>query len=290
MTILILIMTITIYVAHVWSINKVRIPKKIWTYWHDKNNIPDIVMKCIDTWRSENSDYEITILDNEKIKSLCNFDISKLNIVDIFHARQADIARLLIIQKYGGIWIDASIICTKSLKWIHDLQQKNNFEFVGYTSPQSTNNKYPIIENWFFAAPPKSQFVTDWLSESIYMTTFSGEQAYIDHIKNTTDTDIQNLPDLLPYLVIHLCAAVVQQRQKSTTKKYKMYLIRGTRGPLKYLNDNEWDTHKALESLCFSNTPLIKLIGGGRKYIEDNLFNLKCNNDANKNILHVLSV
>jgi hypothetical protein len=189
------------------------------------------------------------------------------------------------MQKYGGIWIDATIICTESLKWVHDLQKKNNVEFIGYIAPHSTSDKYPIIENWFFASPPKSQFISKWLSESIYMTTFKSEQDYINYVKNNTNTNIQNLSDSLPYLIIHLCAAVVQQKK---VKPYKMYLMNGTEGPFKYLSDNNWDTQKSLDSLCFINTPLIKLRGKERRYIEDTLFKLTCNNDVNKNIIHVL--
>jgi hypothetical protein len=273
--------------VYIYSININKIPKQIWTYWNDINNIPNIVLKCIDTWKFENKGYQITILDNYKIKKLCGIDIEKLNIKDKFYARHADIARLIIMQKYGGIWIDATIICTESLKWVHDLQKNTNVEFIGYTAPHSTSDKYPIIENWFFAAIPNSQFISQWLLESIYMTTFNNEEDYINHIKNNTNTNIQKLNDDLPYLVIHLCAAVIYQRK---AKPYNIYLMNGTTGPFKYLNNNDWNTLKSLDALCFDknlHTPLIKLRGEERRYIEDNLYKLKCNN-INKNIMHVL--
>jgi hypothetical protein len=290
--IIILILIVVIFTFYMYETftNMNRIPKKIWTYWNDINNIPDIVLKCIDTWRAENKNYEITILDNKKIKDICNIDITVLNIDNMFYARQSDIARLIIMEKYGGIWMDATIICTESLKWVNELQQNNNVEFIGYIAPHSTSDKYPIIENWFFAAIPRSQFISKWLEESIYMTSFYSEQDYIDHIKNNTNTDIQNLQDSLPYLVIHLCAAVIQQK---TPKPYKMYLMNGVTGPFKYLNDNDWILPQSLDALCIKKeltTPLIKLRGEERRYIKGNLYKLKCNNYdiVNKDILHVL--
>lgn len=42
------------------------IPKKIWTYWND-DKMPELIIKCIDTWKNENKDYEITILKNKRI-------------------------------------------------------------------------------------------------------------------------------------------------------------------------------------------------------------------------------
>lgn len=290
LVLILIIAIIYIYFAYETFININVIPKKIWTYWNDINNIPDIVLKCIDTWRNENEDYEITILDNNKIKNLCDIDIEELNINNSFYARKADMARLIIIEKYGGIWIDATIICTESLKWVHDLQKDKNVDFIGYTAPHSTSDKYPIIENWFFAAIPQSPFIKNWLMESIYMTSFNNEQDYIDHIKNNTNTDIQNLQDALPYLVIHLCAAVVQQK---SPKPYKMYLMNGVTGPFKYLSENEWHLPESLDALCFKKeltTPLIKLRGEERRYIERNFYKIKCHDNSivNKNILHVL--
>ena len=32
-----------------------NIPKKIWTYW-DNDNLPDIIVKCIDTWKKTESE------------------------------------------------------------------------------------------------------------------------------------------------------------------------------------------------------------------------------------------
>ena len=79
-----------------------KIPKKIWTYWHDKSHIPETVKKCIYTWRVNNPSYEITILDKNSIKLLCNIDLTELNIDPKFHTRYADFARLFVIEKFGG--------------------------------------------------------------------------------------------------------------------------------------------------------------------------------------------
>ena len=57
---------------------KPTIPKKIWTFW-DNTNLPDTVVKCIDSWHRYNPDYEITVLSKASIKDyLPEKDIYKL--------------------------------------------------------------------------------------------------------------------------------------------------------------------------------------------------------------------
>ena len=298
MLIIILIIIITILVIGLYIIlyhinYKKTIPKKIWTYWNNLSNISPIAMRCIDTWKIENQDYEIVVLDNNLINELCGININDLNIKEDFYARHSDIARLLIIAKYGGIWLDSTIICTKSLNWVRDLQKQNNVEFIGYIAPHTTNSEYPIIENWFLAAVPNSNFIANWLSETLYMTTFNDEMDYVNYIKNNLNIDFQNLNESLPYLVVHLCGAVVLQRED---KKYKMLLLDAMddNGPFRYLNLNSWETEKSLNALCEEKslqTPLIKLRGTERNYIEDdnNIKKLHCNDLKDINVFHVLN-
>jgi len=296
---LIILGVLLLIISIVLITQKKIIPKKIWTYWNDIDNIPEVVLKCIDTWRIENKDYEITILDSKKILELCDFDLNDLNIERDFYQRHADIARLLIISKFGGIWLDATMICTKPLDWVIDLQRENNVEFIGYFAPHTTNLDIPIVENWFLAAIPESKFITNWLLESLYMTTFANETNYINSIKDNGNIDFQNLEDSLPYLTIHLCGLVILQKRDL----YKLHLLDPSdeNGPFKYLkkiDENNtlielfnWDTETVLNDLCSNNnlqTPLIKLRGVERKYIEENKDKIICDKSTNENILHVL--
>lgn len=238
------------------------IPRIIWTYWHS-DTIPIVVQKCIETWQIQNPSYTIIVLNNAKIKQFCNVDLDTMNIVKE-PMRQSDFARLLIMVKYGGIWMDATIICTKPLDWI-----QSNYDLSAFTAPQTTNKHHPIIENWFFVARPGSAFITDWLNEAIFMTTFDNELAYIDYIKNNMHTDIQGLESLLPYLVMHLCATVVEQRNPA---KYNLNMMHTY--PFDYLHAGGWDSRLAFKKLCMQKelqTPLVKMRGTERDFLIDNV-------------------
>lgn len=249
--------------------------------------IPLIIKKCMKTWEKNNPNYIITILDDKKFLKLCNIDITKFNIKSDFHERKSDFIRLFIIYKYGGIWMDTSIICNESLDWIYEIKNKTNAEFIGYYSPHTTVKTLPIPENWFFAAIPKSIFIKDWIKECCFMLTFSNENDYVKFIKN--NINMQGLTDYLPYLIMHLCVIVILNKNFN---KYNLHLLNSSDGPFKYLQNSEWKSPQCFENLCSNKdfqTKLIKLRGFERKFLQENLKSIICDkNNVSEHIYNVL--
>lgn len=268
---LFLIILVCVAVIFERGFNTSSIPKTIYTYWHDHDNIPLVVTKCIDTWRIHNPDYKIIVLNIEKVKEMCDVDLTTLNIPVEFPARYADFARLLVIAKYGGLWLDSTIICTKPFTWVHDIIRKDKVDFIGYKSPQTTSLVFPVIENWFFAAPPNSIFVQDWLNEATKTRSFPTEGEYVEYVKAKTDVDLQGIDVMLPYLIMHLCNLVIQHRNKDS---YNLHIMDSTEGPFKYLEDNQWIPSQSIEALCTNNalrSDIVKLRGPEREYVENNI-------------------
>lgn len=242
------------------------IPNIIWTYW-DADKIPNIVKKCINSWKKLNPNYEIIILNDQKIMKMFNFDLKNIKNKNAF--RKADFARIIAVQKHGGIWIDSSILLLKPLDDI--LPKYQQLDFIGFIAPQTTNFEKPIIENWFFAAPKNSKLLKDWLNESLYMNTFQSENHYIQSINK--EIDLQNLYDSLPYLIMHATLAKCIQ-----TNKYNYKLLKATseNGPFQYLHDNNWESEKSIKSICNgTNQYMVKLRGIDRKILENNITNCK---------------
>lgn len=274
---LVIVCIVVIYLSYVVS-KKNSIPNVIWTYWHDPQKLPTIIQRCIDTWQINNPSYRVIILDNATIKKMFGLDLPTMfpNVEkqplndEQKRARYSDFARVLAMSSFGGFWMDSSIICTESLDWVHKVQKKTGAELVGFYSPHTTNKNIPIMENWFFAAIPHSPFLNDWLAEIKYMASFDLESQYVDHIKQMKSFDLQGLEEALPYLVMHLCAAVVLQRNQW---KYKLELMDSKLGPFKYLDSAKWELPRSLENLCKEKelqTPLVKMRGVERKYLDEN--------------------
>jgi hypothetical protein len=79
---------------------------------------------------------------------------------------KSDFIRLALLQKYGGIYMDATVFVTEPLDWIIG-------DGVGYSYFQAFVNQKnmnltcqtPVVETSFLAAPPNHPFVNAWLDE-----------------------------------------------------------------------------------------------------------------------------
>lgn len=194
----------------------VDIPRKIWTYW-DSPDMPEIVQNCIEGWKRLHPDYEVTVITPENAYQKIPMSMMLPGFRDMPPYRQSDWARVALLSFYGGYWLDASIILTERLDWIQELLQREKkqclmFSYSGFV----TDPQYPTIENWFIAAPPRSNFVNAWLHEveNVLRTKKGDEKAYLKELEEKIGSDdyknilIQNVSDPV-YLVMYIAAAKV---------------------------------------------------------------------------------
>jgi hypothetical protein len=251
--------------------NITNIPKHIWTFW-DNAELPEIVVKCIDTWKKYNSDYEITILSKDNLKEwIPEYDVFSFRFANS-PQKISDFIRIIIIAKYGGIWIDASTILTKSLNWIHDIHNENNCEFIGYyINKKTTNIKYPVLENWFFATVPKSTFMCNWRDAFLKLNEFNEIKDYIKYLVNQK-VDLQGIGES-EYFTMHLAAQYVLQKKMTPEEiKKKLHLMKAEDGPLKYLAINNFNPD-GMKKICTDKnlyTSIIKITGSQRNYMNNN--------------------
>lgn len=278
MTLYIFLLILIIIIACLLTTVKYKsnIPKRIFTFW-DSNELPNIVKKCINTWKHHNPTYEIIILNSNNLDKYIT-DGSKLLSLKRSadsNARLSDYIRLYALAEHGGVWMDASIICYGSLDNLFYDNGAAHIDYFGYYLPNfTTNYNYPIIESWFFAAPANSIFLQLWKDEFMKSNDYDHVRDYIQNIRDS-GIDLQNLSNP-EYLTIHASAQVVLQT-KYDSKKYKQILLDATAGPFKYQSDNDWDIARAALALCNESkfrTPIVKLRGSDRKFIiENNLEN-----------------
>lgn len=94
--------------------------KIIWQYWGQgiDENLPELVKVCFDSIDRYCSDYEIIRLDDNSLKEYVNLpdyvwnDIGQPKFKHVFFS---DLLRLALLQAYGGVWIDATILLTGPL-------------------------------------------------------------------------------------------------------------------------------------------------------------------------------
>ena len=234
------------------SMENINIPKKIWTFW-DNEELPKVIEKCIQTWKTHNPDFEIIILNKYNVRNyLPEFPVNDLKHADdVRHF--SDIVRVHILAKYGGIWSDASIICYGSYDWIFDLQQSKQSEFIGYWINNDDSDS-PIIENWFFACVPNSTMVNDWKDSLMESQNFEKKEEYIDYLKSTCNLEHISDPG---YLWMHAALQKILQENKG---KYRYEIFSAHDGPFKFASENNWDVNSSLIALeeCKKNSNCMK--------------------------------
>ena len=126
--------------------------KKVWTYWHQGwEQAPSLVKQCRGSWVRMNPDYEVYSLDQNSLFNYINFpagiDIRRR---DLDIQKISALGRLTILSKYGGIWVDATVMCIRPLSaWLEEYYTAQFFAF-------RTPGKDRLMSNWFLAAEPDS--------------------------------------------------------------------------------------------------------------------------------------
>jgi hypothetical protein len=246
-----------------------KIPKIIWTYWNN-DNLPEFIQKCINTWKKHNSTYTINVITPSNLNDYIDIDLKSIKWNDS-PARESDIVRLLLIEKYGGVWCDASIIMRAPLNI-----NTNKQVFSYYLENFTTNPKYPVIESWFFAAIPNCKFVKAWKKAFFKLGNFDSVNLAVNHMRDI-GVDFQKI-QAADYLFIHIAAQYVMQKEMTIKEiQNTIHFKKAEDGPYKYLIKNGWNSEKAIQDLCNGNnlTDLIKLRSNERNIIGEN-YEINC--------------
>lgn len=91
---------------------------KVWICWFQgEEKAPDLVKACINSIRNNMPDKEVIVLTNETIPLYVRFPEyiqKKWKSNKIPQAHYSDLLRVELLCKYGGMWIDATVLCTSN--------------------------------------------------------------------------------------------------------------------------------------------------------------------------------
>jgi len=110
----------------------ISIPKKIWFLWlQGLSRAPDIVRSCYQSWEKHNPEWELNILDENNLEYYVNIkSIVCDNYSTITPQALSDIVRINLLNKYGGVWVDATCYCCKPLNsWLPQYSTAGFFAF-----------------------------------------------------------------------------------------------------------------------------------------------------------------
>ncbi len=102
-----------------------KIPKIIHYCWFGKNPKPDLVLKCIGSWKNIMPDYEIKEWNEENF-NINDFEYTRLAYQNKKWAFVSDFVRLKALYENGGIYLDTDMYVLKSF----DDFIENNYELI----------------------------------------------------------------------------------------------------------------------------------------------------------------
>jgi len=143
-----------------------KIPRKLWIFWYQGiDSAPFIVKKCINSWQVKNPGWEINLLDKDNLSNYITLDIPDSKLKELSLNKQANLIRLQLLSKYGGVWVDATTLCICPLDdWVDSCCQSGFFAF-------SNAGKDREMSNWFLASEKNCPLVQKLLEHNTLFFT-----------------------------------------------------------------------------------------------------------------------
>jgi mannosyltransferase OCH1-like enzyme len=229
-----------------------------------------VVALCVENWKRFASDHHIHLLHAGNLHEYIGDTPLPANFNQMPEYRRADWLRSVLLSLHGGIWLDASLILTGPLDWVHSEQQAYASEFVGFYIDWMTEDpKRPIVENWFMAAPQGSCFVVDWLEE--LEGAIVDEAAYLERLQREGlyNLAVQGMTGP-SYLIMHVAVSLLQAKNPG---RYRLVLHKAEDSAFFHLSRLGWTKKRLYVRLGFSPCPqrlpaIIKLRGTERRIFE----------------------
>ena len=161
-------------------------PYIIWLYWEfkpgstEKPAYLDICKSTID--KNLSKDFSVIQLNQESIyryiakSELCIEDLDRVCNIP----QKTDYYRLLLLKKYGGVWLDSDMIVFRSLKVYVDKLVKEQLDYIGfgcyYEDCARRENGGPRPANWCMISPPGGKLITSALEETEEILKFEPQR------------------------------------------------------------------------------------------------------------------
>lgn len=136
------------------KVRTVALPRTVWIYWRDgETGAPPLVRRCIASWRKMNPGWEVQVLDATTLGD--HADVSWMPPGTRIQLL-ADMLRIELLALHGGVWADATCLCTIPLDdW---LPARMEAGFFAFARPGPDR----LLSNWFIASEPGGALISGW--------------------------------------------------------------------------------------------------------------------------------
>lgn len=151
----------------------------IWIFWwQGKDSMPELVKKCYRSIEENSGDKKVILITKDNVKKYTDISqtiYDKLDNGQITFTHFSDILRANLLKNNGGLWMDATLYVTSSLKNI-DLSK------LYYCSGYSNDNFNVSLGRWtgFFMGGPSGMDLMSFMDE-LYKCYWTKHDKLIDY-------------------------------------------------------------------------------------------------------------
>lgn len=129
------------------------VPRHIFTFWEPKDSMPAYLRLCLDTWKKNAPEFEVTTLDHSNIESYLHrarYPMDRLLKLPL--QIQKDAIEAAVLHQNGGIFMDVDTIVLNDFKSV--LKKLQSSEIVLFSNHLA-----------FMAAKPGAKLLEVWVDE-----------------------------------------------------------------------------------------------------------------------------
>lgn len=135
---------------------------KIWVCWFQgMENAPKLVKICFNSLKKNLRNKEIILITSENMENYVSFPdyiLRKWKQGVITHTHMTDLLRLELLIKYGGTWIDATVLCTRDIDSIPDYYFNSDLFFYQTLKP-GKDGQATVLSSWFISASTNNKIL-----------------------------------------------------------------------------------------------------------------------------------
>lgn len=178
--------------------------KYAWTcWWQGEENAPDIVKACLNSQRMNlPADVKNIIITEKNYKNyidIPDYIIDKVNKGYITITTLSDIIRASLLYKYGGIWIDSTVLVHKKMPieyWDYNIFSAKGLDYhfssyshlsLWFLGGKNGNQLFRFVMEAFYYYYKKYDFIKYYLTVDYFLAIAINS---IDEVKK----DVQNIP------------------------------------------------------------------------------------------------
>ena len=134
--------------------------RKVWIFWwQGMENAPHLVKRCYQSVRENLGDWDIVLITEKNYKEYVSFPesiIEKLGKGQITLTHFSDLLRLELLIQHGGLWLDATVLCTSG-----DIPKSilNSDLFVHQAQKPGANGRATLLSSWCMYATTNNKIL-----------------------------------------------------------------------------------------------------------------------------------